>query len=613
MNQIAERMGLDEVEKEVMELVVDTAAAMRFGPQAALTKLGIELARRGSRDLAEFVIEKLKEDDRINDEQARMVLKRMDRVAPEGLPEPLKDAATSAARSARRFVDTPENRERIASARESARRRARRIREASADRIRETFGRPVEPEAVNDIGETGPPIGLPPRPALRGEPIVSLSSGRVNNSQPIQKTLNPGALSEESKKVRSSGPSTSLGDIRRDEVTIYDVAGKRVAFGLPEGQSWEQDLSDVEVLPINPFVISGLDETSPEGREVAINWALAQAAINDEERGSQSGTEASALLYAATRGDTEAEKKLNDLAEKGREAVRNEQSKLDQQRQPIIDMEKQRREEFVNQIKSRPGITDEQVEKLTRPSKQNGYSGLSVDDLYLVHETTYDVEYDEDGNVVLRPNGDYPMLDEDGNPLLDAEGRPWDTYRGTLHFSVNHRVGGHAQRESPEEANVIMIPLRAVLDANPGSLDNLYGVDTYLTPPPGEPLRLPASAVRTIKIEKGEKDPWGKVHDELKDMGMSPDVAMFGGADSVGLDADERIRGIAAELGTHSMMHSHSDNAAFEKMRKHMAQKFPVTPGLFANLSRNAILRLMHQDRWMGVDAVSAPETQSVV
>jgi hypothetical protein len=606
MNQIAERMGLDDEEKEVMELVVDTAAAMRFGPQAALTKLGMELARRGSRDLAEFVVEKLKEDDRINDEQAKMILKRMNRVAPEGLPEPLKDAAVSAARGARRMVDTPENRERIATARESAGRRARRLRDASAERVREMRDRITGVEAINDAGETGPPIGLPPVPVLRGEPRVTLSSGRV------ERTLKPGSISPQTSKIKSSRASISLGENWRDQIEVYEIGGKRVAFGVPNEQSWESDISDVEVLPINPFVISGLDETSDEGRELAIKWTLAGIGLNEE--GNDSKTEASSILYAATRGDTDAQKRLDDLAEAGQKTVDASRKNIAQLRQETIDREAAAREKTLSELRrALPDASEEEIQRRARPSRSNGFSGLSVDDLYLVHETTYEPQYDSDGNLVIRPTGDYPMLDENGQPLLDDNGRPWDTYRGTIHFSINHRVSGHQQRETPEASNVIMIPLKDVIAANPGALDNLYGVDTYLTPPPGEPLKLPASAVRTLKLEKGETDPWGKVHTELESMGMSPDVRMYGGTDSVGLDADQRISGIAAQLDVENKMHSHSDNAHFEKTRKHDGMSFPVTPGIFANLSRNALLRLMHQDRWSGANNSLSETTRSVV
>lgn len=607
MNQIAERMGLDDEEKEVMELVVDTAAAMRFGPQAALTKLGIELARRGSRDLAEFVVERLKEDDRINDEQAKMILKRMNRVSPEGLPEPIKDAAVSAARGARRLVDTPENRERINAARESAGRRARRLRDASAERIRQARDRITGTEAVNDIGETGPPLGLPPTPVLRGEPRVTLSSGRVN------KTLGPGSISPQKSKVKSRIGPNSPGGNRRYEMEIHEIGGKRVAFGVPDEQSWESDISDVEILPINPFVISGLSETSEEGRDIALKWALAGAGLAETEGGNESPTETSALLYAATRGDSDAQKRLDELADIGQRAADVRKERLRELRQETIRNEENARNTALDYLRRAfPEATEEEIQRRARPSIQNGFSGLSLDDLYLVHETTYEPEYDSDGNLILRPNGDYPMLDENGQPLLDDEGRPWDTYRGTLHFSINHRVSGHQQRETPEASNVIMVPLKDVIAANPGALDNLYGVDTYLTPPPGEPLRLPSSSTRTIKLEKGETDAWGKVHSELESMGMSPDVRFYGGSDSVGGEADQRIRGIAAQLGVQNEMHSHSANNDFEKMRKHMGMKFPVTPGLFANLSRNAILRLMHQDRWSGA-TTARDETPSVV
>ena len=465
-------------------------------------------------------------------------------------------------------------------------------------------------EVINNIGETGPSIDtdLPDQTTIVRDESAQPSSEPTKSPE---KNLKPGDLSADTTKVKSSGDSLSMGSSRRDEVTIYNVGEKRVAFGVPDSQTWEQDISDVEILPLNPFTISGLDEKSEEGQKASIDWNLAIIGTG-EETGQVSATEASSLLYAASRGDTDAENKFNELVEKGRRAVEQQRLADDQMRQSIIDREAELRKSFVDKVKSTPGITDEQIEELIKPSQLNGFSGLSIDDLFLVHETTYDTEYDEDGNVILRPNEDYPMLDENGQPLLDAEGRPYDLYRGSLHFSINHRVSGHEMRETPEESTVIMIPLRSVLEANPGSLDNLYGVDTYLTPPPGQPLRLPAGAVRTVKLEKDAENPWKTVHEELQKMGMDPGVAMYGGADSVGAEADERIRGIASQLGTQNMMHAHSSNATFERMRRHEGHKYSMTAPVFTRLGRNALMRLAHKDRWSGLDTVTGPESVSV-
>jgi hypothetical protein len=603
MNKIIERMDLDEEETEVMELIVDTAVGMRKGPQAALTKLGIELSKRGSRELADFVLQKLQEDGKITDSQAKFVVSKLDDVLPEDLPDPIVDAISAGARAARRVVDTPENRRRVTqtaeaindsidSARGAVAERARNISEAGAERMRRVRARLRRVEPVNNIGETGPPINIPAAEGLRGQPAPTLSSGRVN----VPKTFKPGDFKPENKsKIKSTTDSSRFGSSWVDEIEVYDVGGKKVAFGIPEGHEWEQDISDVEVLPVNPYVISGLDPTSKEGRALAQDFAYAE--IGRQETGSESTSEVSALLYAASRGDEDAKQKFNELVQSGREKVERQNADIDKDRNETVARLKKQREEYVQMVRQqRPDATEEEIKEITKPSQLNGYSGLSVDDLFLVHETKYEPEYDEDGNIILRPNGDYPTVDENGAPVLDSQGRVWDTYRGTLHFTINHRVAGHDKRESPEESHVIMIPLRDVLDANPDSLDNLFGIDTFLTPPPGQPLRLPNA--QTIKLERGEEDPWGKVRTALEGMGMGPELSLPGGVEGTTFQADDAISGIAAELGVSSRMHFDTPFHQIESLRKHSNNSFPVSPGLFRNMSRAAIQRLLDTTRW---------------
>jgi DNA polymerase III epsilon subunit-like protein len=133
---IADRIGMDEDSREVAEMVFNTASALKYGPEAALTRLAIDLGRRGSRELAEKTVEELVKRGKITDEQAKSILSKLDKVAPEGLPEPLKRGVGRAARATADAIDTPENRERLENAREAVGEAAGRAREAVGEGAR---------------------------------------------------------------------------------------------------------------------------------------------------------------------------------------------------------------------------------------------------------------------------------------------------------------------------------------------------------------------------------------------------------------------------------------------------------------------------------------------
>ena len=136
VEMIADRIGMDEDSREVAEMVFNTASALKYGPEAALTRLAIDLGRRGSRDLAERTVEELVKRGKITDEQAKSIISKIDKVAPEGLPEPLKRGVGRAARAATDAIDTPENRERLENAREAVGEAAGRAREAVGEGAR---------------------------------------------------------------------------------------------------------------------------------------------------------------------------------------------------------------------------------------------------------------------------------------------------------------------------------------------------------------------------------------------------------------------------------------------------------------------------------------------
>jgi DNA polymerase III epsilon subunit-like protein len=136
IEMISERIGKDEDSKEIAEMFLGTVSALKFGPEAALTRLAIDLGRRGSRDIAERTVQELIDRGKITDEQAKSILSKLDKIAPDGLPEPLKRGVGRAARATTDALDTPENRDRLERAREAAGDAAGRAREAVGEGAR---------------------------------------------------------------------------------------------------------------------------------------------------------------------------------------------------------------------------------------------------------------------------------------------------------------------------------------------------------------------------------------------------------------------------------------------------------------------------------------------
>jgi len=126
----------------------------------------------------------------------------------------------------------------------------------------------------------------------------------------------------------------------------------------------------------------------------------------------------------------------------------------------------------------------------TRNTKDliNFYESKPVSELMeqvlLVHETSFKPIMDNLGNVTIKPTGFY-------DPNIN---------RQTVHFAVNHRAGGHIAREGLDEGTgyVVISTLNNAVSANPGTLHTLGAVDTYFSAGMGG-LKLPASGVRVVK------------------------------------------------------------------------------------------------------------------
>jgi hypothetical protein len=251
------------------------------------------------------------------------------------------------------------------------------------------------------------------------------------------------------------------------------------------------------------------------------------------------------------------------------------------------------------------------LEETTCPSTgSHRTSGVGLEDLFLVHETAYPPQFDESGNVLLRPVGDY------------NERYP----RTSLHFAVNHVVEGHMWRQGDGAQHAIVVRLQDVLDQNPGSLDCLYTIDSYLSPMPGEPLVLPAAAVRTINYadiartagptttDDGTQDAKATaVHNAMttiqRTLTGDPEATVLrfpGGVHYSSSSADRRLAELADELGVTTGVHQNHASSIFEAvplMEEATADyihQFSPTAKQLSQLSDGARARMMTHGRWRG-------------
>lgn len=426
--------------------------------------------------------------------------------------------------------------------------------------------RPIDGRAIEEDTERG---------ELKKKRDFGLSSGAVDRN------LKTGSFAGKSEVVKTTlTPPPGIEDDDEDDddkkyeppeykVTAHIIGDKKVVFGQTnEKLNFAKENPDIEFLPINPYAISGYDPTSEEGRELALVWLMARVA-RLKENNDIDDTHVDALLYAGSRGDSKALEEMRELAKRGETYVEQERQFIKDHTEPLSE------------------YTLGEIEK-------EGMEDFGLDDIFLVHETKYPPEYDKDGNIILRPLGDYGLTDP-------KTGKKYEHHRGTVHFALNHVAAGHMFRQREKDTYIYIVPLSSVIDRNPGSLDAIATVDTYLSPAPGEPLVLPNPKVINNNAEVEDID--AEVKSAIESMGgRSLKSGQDGTYTSLGQDA--RMYQIAKEMGVLTGLHADSIYGVVEDWVKETQRPFSFTARDIAKLGRNAMLRLANNDRFSATSQI---------
>ncbi len=453
-------------------------------------------------------------------------------------------------------------------------------------------------------------------------PFMGLSSG--SNLASTEKIGTVSSLPISTAKAKRKTKTYGSLEDQDTIIPVYEIDGDMVAFGNDS-----TDDPNVKLIPINPYSITGKSPSSDEGRRYASLWF--DATVGQMAEDSSNDGRTSALLYAAARGDNDAQKELERLAEAGKEKMaqvrRENTERLDSfKRTTKEDRDKEwyllnapRAVIRVQDPNDKYSIQDERPIDLSQ-------------DVYMVHQTSYMPEIDENGDYIIRPSEDHEIIDpETGKRWVDSQtGEIAEVNRSSVHFALNHIVGGHMYRQTPtNKTYMVMIPAQTMIDANPGALDNLYAIDSWMTPKPGEGLRLPKDKVRIVEIpgtsDFGVERPAGnplidwtpeqtaafedatkKVADEsrrifnetFKEVARShtenPNynpVEFPSGMHGSDEDIDLRIRDIADSVGVRSMKHDGSASFGLEKASKYDAD--------------NLISTYFRADSWLPIDQLS--------
>jgi len=576
ISKVIERFDLSEEERDVAEIILDTTLNLRYGPQAALTGLAIELARRGGREVAERTLDKLVENGKITRAQADSVLSKIGRIAPDGLPDRAVDAAVDSLKRATEKAKELAESDSVRAAGEKAKEvagaagdKARDAASAARDKTRSVVGRlsrrakgdrsvaDIEaldsPETAFTVGDViDDPFGLPPSDSSR------FSSGAT------RRKVKNGSVNKETETLTTPVLSDTTDDVygirtqKRFSYPVHTIDGQKVSFGGPK----EGIADDVERLPINPYAISGLDRTTKEGRDMARKWITARAYHREYGDKNTEPTYVDALLYAASRGDSDAAKELDELSEAG---------------EKIIARMKGEQKEF-------------QLSRFSDQASSARAFGAKKEDLFFVHAVPakFEPEEDEAGNVIIRPLGDHE--------LKKVDGTPGEHHRGTIHFAVNHYVDGHEERTGGA-STVIIVPMTEMIDSNPDSLENLYPIDSWMVPPPGSGLKVPKGKFKIVKTN-GDNGDQKIVDDALVEMGMKHPIEP-GRLETNTRGAAKALNDIAAELGATSGIHNGASvSSMYEGVTFDNGYPLYISLEEISRISPNGSIRIADGDRW---------------
>jgi hypothetical protein len=284
----------------------------------------------------------------------------------------------------------------------------------------------------------------------------------------------PGYVSPEGFKLQQLG------------LYVHKIGNEHVVFGGMNkplsGLAKRNPGLKIKSIGLNPYEISGLKPGTAEGDALANQWIRARFGHTGMGN-SVDDTYVSALLYDW--------KKNNNF----------------------FSMLKFKQYEMMGSAQ----VENLRIERKLDPKDilhnlmLDGKEKILPEHLFLTHETQYPIKIDEAGNAILHPMSAFDTTSGtirkgpfSGGPF--NMGEKAEHFRDTLHFALNHRVVGHGQRQNVEEGYFLIAEAMEAFKANPTALDNAYTVDTFLTPPPGQPLRFPKGSYKIIELGKDAKE-----------------------------------------------------------------------------------------------------------
>jgi hypothetical protein len=422
-------------------------------------------------------------------------------------------------------------------------------------------------------------------------------------------------------KTEGGVPDPSMDYMQTYQLPVYNVNGKKIAFGTKGVGRFEPEFkaADVEIMPFNPYTISGHGAESQIGQQYgelffdAIQGSAIETNFTKENLG-----QVPALLYAASRGDRGAMQELQRLAMIGNEARLAARAADKATGLNFMGLNPETYQWPNTVFAGR----DEYGQSIYRPAE--------IDDLFLVHQTTHKPRFDKDGNVILNPSIDFDPIDPvTGQVALDpVTGKvATQTERDTIHFTLNHLAGSHMARTIDTDSYAIVVPLRDVLEANPGSLDNLYAIDTYLTPKPGDSLRIPMTSGKVVDLPV-DSNPDAIVGDALREVGIKHNkndeyqtLGFASGSHYSSENVDRRVRYLAMEEipkqypeyegGVGGSIHQGSPQWFGEEalpVKPASDRRSWLSPQWWHRLSPNFRLRMFSRDRYTtGTDELTEP------
>jgi len=325
---------------------------------------------------------------------------------------------------------------------------------------------------------------------------------------------------------------------------VWDINGEQIIFDCNEHKGYT-------TVNRNAVAIAG-DISYNEDYMFAIAGSPRVGEHNEYE-----STYVDALLYAGVRGNTEAMREFNLLVDAGK-------------------------------VSAQEQLAD-------RPTVNNG-TNVSLDGLYLVHTTKYDINelIDDEGNIILRPSGDYKNMVEWSDRGVGY------FQRHTLHFTVNHAVvtakmNGFTVGEW-EDGTSIIVPLQAVLDANPGTLESLSANDTWFVPYVGEGLVIPAGTYHLIEKESANRF-------IVEELGAERFYSRDGGAYSCE-KSTAKIREVAESHGFKRRgLHYDNPESSFERRLFSAVEAPGPTSVGFYEININTGARIFSTASWRGLGA----------